>query len=331
MNHLQNNNNNQDCNLHPRRITVKCILKEDLDLQNNLYAASQAFIYHILTQANPTLGAEIHDRDSKKGFTFRPFRFEPAGTKKTTNKRNLYQAGTVATLEVLTHTDEIFQFFMQGVVESKSTGHYAAFLNHNIEIAEISVEQDIQMVLNSKDHGSIESFLITIITPMYFRLPHSQQALDLKAKGYKLRDKRVRFPDPVLLYRSIREQILNYSGYEQWIPTYEEFTSSVFCDKIINFSNITVKSKRDQNKFEEHEGFVGKVLYFLDGTPELRNKNYKFLLLGTYFGAGSRTSMGFGQFELEPQPFQSIQDPQPRTHQTQQDEDYPTKKIVKIP
>ncbi len=294
-------------------------MEEGLEIKDNLHGASQAFIYNIITNGNEQQAREIHDRDLRKEFTFRPFYFENT-LRDNKNPSSMYiKKGTRAILEVITHTDDFFRLFIQGAVEQKAAGSFLNFMNHKMLIVETQVSHGFDMIPLTDETGSPERLALDVKTPMWFRLQHPKSNLELKAQGYKTKEKNVRFPNPILIYRSLRDQILNYTGYEHLIPTPEEFINSVFCDKVVYFHSKVERTKRDANIFEQHEGFVGKLLLFVDGASELRNKIYNFLRLGTYFGAGARTSLGFGQFEIEPKPFKSLIPPSEAQNLSNQD------------
>ena len=292
-----------------KRVILSCVLEEDLELRDNLHGASQGFIYNIITNGDERQAKDVHDREQRKEFTFRPLYFDSYFSDRKHPGIKYIKKGTKATLEIIAHTEEFLRLFLQGSFEQKAKGSFCKFMNHNVIIIETKLIAGLSAVGLYEKNGSPERVLLDFKTPVWFRLLHPKSNLELKGQGYKLKEKLVRFPDPVLLYRTLRDQIANYAGYEDWIPSFEEFIGSVFVDKIINGRSMTEKTKRDEKSFEYHEGFVGKLLYFIDGTPELRNKIFNFLRLGSYFGAGARTSLGFGQFEVEAKPFTSLVPP----------------------
>lgn len=277
---------------------------DEFEIVGNLNAASQAFIYKILTLGNMEFAKRIHDRKSNKGFSFIPFRFN--NVYMCSRKAEKIEKGQKGVLDVCFYTREIFQEFLKSSTLLFATREIVELFSSKMRIVGLEIKSKFEPIPLDSELGAPEYLTLTFITLTWFRLVHSKENLSLKGEGFRLREKIVHSPDLFLMYKSIRDKVEGYHGFSDLVPTVDEFQNGIFLDKIIYFNYGSTFTVRDNQQKERHTGFTGKLRFFVDGEPIIRNKIYNFLLLGSFLGVGARSSMGFGKYVVEAENYNSI-------------------------
>lgn len=286
------------------RILIRLEVLEDFKVVGNLHSASQAFIYKLLTDYNKSYGLLVHDKKFDKGFTFSPFRFDK---KPLYFERPLFlKRGQTGYIEVFTHTEQFNSIFLSGFFQQYVSSYLFDIFQHQVRVTGVEIGGQFNPIPLDSPSGSPERIILNFSTLTWFRLQHDPSSFALKEQGYKLREKKIHFPEPRLFYQSLRDKIKVYPDLNVYLPDESEFYEFFHLDMIIYQKYLSTFTIRDNNARESHYGFTGRVRYFLDGPPAIRNKIYNFILLGTYFGVGARTSMGFGRYSIEPDDYTSV-------------------------
>jgi len=234
----------------------------DTEILKNLYIYTQGLVYNILNAGDRVVTTLIHDDKKPKNFIFKP----------------MVVKGKVGELTIKFTSSRLLGIFLQGLSNRANTLKFGNLL---LLLTKYEIKQE-----NPYTFYDCPKFVpIEFETPTLYRLKET--------------DDYIRFPGVYEFVTSLYSKLaVDYIFLVSKIG-FEKMISMIHIDRVVYgktvFTSIFRKDRYDDNI----SGFVGKILYYIDADVAVRNIIYKLFKIGEFYGNGSRTSCGFGNYSIK--------------------------------
>ncbi len=279
------------------RVTVRTI--DPFVAGTNFHIATQGLIYNLLGQAKADLVREVHNFKGLKGFSFIPLQFKHYPL--YTTKPKTIPPNREGRFELVFYEKKLFDIFVESYINVQCLNPVKSSMIEYMgqKLLVLNAEVLNGEAISAAQHAP-EKVEVSFRTLTFYRIKDRPDEIRLKKKGRRLAEKTVLFPAPYQFLYSLQSKVKPYLAL-YGIPeiSLDDLRSYVYLEDVPSYRVLTHLMKK-RGKYEEMiRGFVGRVQYLFDAPANIRETLYKLFLLGSYFGNGSRTTLGFGQYKVK--------------------------------